>query len=112
MARKIRDGALYIFFNAMLVLQCRDFFNIDEWLETRIFFIAFAATLFWYATQTYLTERVNDKEKKTEREEEKNKCPFSNFGYGQCEMFPDFICPLHKDDQENCTHKTTNESRF
>lgn len=105
MARKIRDGAMFIYLNAILMLLCRQFFSINEWLETRILFVATAATIFWYIGQTFLNEKKSDKEKKIKREEEKNKCPFSNFGYGQCEMFPDFVCPLHKDDQENCEYK-------
>ena len=96
MARKIRDGALFIILNAILMLQCRGYFNINEWLETRIFFVAFAAGLLWFAAQTYLTEKVNNKES--------NKCPYSNCGYGKCEMFPDFECPIYGKNTEKCRH--------
>lgn len=71
MARKIRDGAMFIYLNAILMLLCRQFFSVNEYLETRILFVAAAATILWYGGQVFLNDEENDKEKKLEREEKK-----------------------------------------
>lgn len=64
MARKIRDGAMYLYLNGILLLLCRDYFNVNTWLEKRIAIFLVIVTAVWYFVQALLTDNENDAEKK------------------------------------------------